>query len=716
MTYPFVFHMHDSLPIHNRDTYEIIAKGWSLREALIQGKDLDHSELIFHPYGLDITLQPQRWSSFPIWTALYTIFGDPLAYNLVALFGILFKAFGMYLLGLYLWRVRIVAWVCGAFYAFAAPSLTMALRNPDTGATEWIPWLILLLVYGVKRLRAGNEIRTTYLIMFIAGLCFSLNVYMHLRIGIFAMLIGGGYIVWKTFADRLWARHQFWLAMLVFSLTASVISAPLLLRTLRSDGYGFAIDRTVLTDSAIDLLNLFSADRDRPMNYRQVIASLNGDQLEVECLCEGISHVGIVAVVFAMMGALYILRFERNQTVWIALTVLSFSLSLGLIFRVDGTPLDIYWTPYRLLQDNFFFRALWAPFRMIIVFVFPFSILIGYGLHSRLRTVKLDLRGKALLTIAVATLLYGTSIFPIPMRDASRLQYLTALEKLPEGAVIDLPMGRQSSTYYMSLQRFHGRPIVEGKLPRTPPDAYDYIESNAILRVFRASSAFKGLENVELSEWQKALQNLLNDGFRYLILHRKLPLLASHSRRLPERFTDVFIFPPPVYQDSDSSIIDLAEWDGPFPVARAGGYTHFPDNDDLNIRVGDTFKLHSWSILDSSDPTPCKSVTVESWWELVKADPGHNTLELILSEEDGVGQIAISKQLPANRHTTDWHMGYSYRDRAELEIPCAIRDGKYLLLLGLIDSVTWESKEFRYPDGNAIGTLYYLTTLNVQAE
>ena len=62
----------------------------------------------------------------------------------------------------------------------------------------------------------------------------------------------------ETFADRLWARRQFWLAMLVFSLTASVISAPLLLRTLRSDGYGFAIDRTVLTDSAIDLLNLFS--------------------------------------------------------------------------------------------------------------------------------------------------------------------------------------------------------------------------------------------------------------------------------------------------------------------------------------------------------------------------------------------------------------------------------------------------------------------------
>ncbi len=143
MTYPFVLQMHDSLPIHNSDTHEILAKNWSLREVLIHGKELDHSELLFYPNGLDITLQPQRWSAFPFWTALYTAFGDPLAYNLVLLFGILFKAYGMYLFGLFLFRSRITAWVSGAFYSFAAPILAMALRNPDTGATELIPWFVL---------------------------------------------------------------------------------------------------------------------------------------------------------------------------------------------------------------------------------------------------------------------------------------------------------------------------------------------------------------------------------------------------------------------------------------------------------------------------------------------------------------------------------------------------------------------------------------------
>ena len=83
------------------------------------------------------------------------------------------------------------------------------------------------------------------------------------------------------------------------------------------------------------------------------------------------SHVGIVAIVFAVMGAVYILRFRRGEAVWVILSALAFLLSLGIVFHVNGEPLNIYWTPYRLLQDNFFFRALWHPFRMIIVLLLP---------------------------------------------------------------------------------------------------------------------------------------------------------------------------------------------------------------------------------------------------------------------------------------------------------------------------------------------------------
>ena len=712
MTYPFVFHMHDSLPIYNSDTHEALAQNWALREAIIHGKDLNHSELLFHPNGLDISLQPQRWTTFPLWTTLYTVFGDPFAFNLVSMMGILFKAYGMYLFGILLFRARIPAWVTGAFYAFSAPLLMLALRQPNTGATEWIPWFMLFFVYGLSCVRKECGPRTSIFIMVVAGLCFALNMYMNMKIAIFAMLLGGSYVVWSAFTYRLWSRRRFWTAILMFTLTSIAISAPLMIHVLQSDGFGHAIDRPVRADSggSTDLLTFFKADLERPFDYRQSIASLSGDQLEIGCMCRGISHVGIVGVAFALMGAVYILRFQRKEAIWIVLTVLSALLSLGVVFYVNDKPLDIYWTPYRLLQDNFFFRALWHPFRMIVVLFFPFSVLVGYGLHSRLRTVKLDRRRGVLLTISVFMLLYGTSISPIAMSAAPRPAYLSALEKLPEGAVIDLPMGRHPSKYYMSLQRFHRRPIVEGMLPRTPPDAYDYINSNMLLSMLRNGTTSK--EPTE-ENWRAALEDLRRDGFRYLVLHRQVPVAYLDNRLLPDWISETFIFPPAIHQDDNISVYDITQWDGPFPVSKSGGYTGLPQGDDLNIAAGDNFRLHTWSLLDSVEVQPCQAVTVESWWQSTLWDPTSHLLTLILSEEDGNGQVAISYKRPADKLTSDWTSGVYYRDRVTLEIPCTIASDSYVLLLGMRDGETDEQLQLRSSDGHAIGSLYYLTTVHV---
>ena len=133
MTYPFVFRMHDSLPIHNTDTFEILAKSWSLREALIHGRDLDHNHLLLlipcgldalFPYDLAATAL-DRLSDL-VATALYSLVGDPFAYNLLSLLGILLKAYGMYLLGLRLFRERIPLRVGEKMrrhwlYSFSAP-------------------------------------------------------------------------------------------------------------------------------------------------------------------------------------------------------------------------------------------------------------------------------------------------------------------------------------------------------------------------------------------------------------------------------------------------------------------------------------------------------------------------------------------------------------------------------------------------------------------
>ena len=113
MTYPFVFRMHDSLPMTHEDTHTALWQNWSMREAVSQGRDVNYSELLFYPPGLDLSLQPRRWTSFPIWTFLYSVFGDPAAYNLTVALGILVKAYGMYLFGLYLFRNKAPAWIAG---------------------------------------------------------------------------------------------------------------------------------------------------------------------------------------------------------------------------------------------------------------------------------------------------------------------------------------------------------------------------------------------------------------------------------------------------------------------------------------------------------------------------------------------------------------------------------------------------------------------------
>lgn len=717
MTYPFVIHMRDSLPIPNSDTYESLSKYWSLRQALIQGRDLDHNNLLFHPRGLDVTLQPQRWSAFPLWTTLYTLFGDPFAFNLTSAFGILFKAYGMYLLGMHLFQKRIPAWVCGAFYAFGAPALTLSLRDLSTGATEWIPWFMLAFVCGIKRLQKGDDARSTSLIMLAAGVFFALNIYMNLKIAIFAILLGGGYALWSVFACRLWARRQFWLVMAAFAFTASATSAPLMLRTLRSNVYGYAIDRPVRTDAggAMDLLNFVKADHDRPLNYRLVIAALSGDQLEVRCLCKGMSHVGVVGIVFALMGAVAIWRFQRKEAIWIVLTALAFALSLGVVFFVNGQPLDIYWTPYRLLQDNFFFRALWHPFRMVFVFLFPFSILVGYGLNSRLRTLRLDRRETVMLTTSVVMLLYGTSIFPIEMSPAQPPAYVSALATRPEGAVIDLPFGRHAAKYYMSLQRFHGRPIVEGMLPRTPPEAYDYIESNVVLRALQVNSIGEDSPRPDAAEWRDDLEALKRDGFRYVVLHREIPIATSHSIWLSGKVESIFVFPPPIYQDENEIVYDLMMPNGSFNLGYKDGYTDLPASDGQRIEVGEDFIMHAWSLLGSHDARPCQSVTIESWWELLDYNATPHMLTLILSEADGNGQVAIGEKVPADKFTTEWETGVFYHDRLSLEIPCSLASGKYLLLLGMKESMSGEPLAIRNADGATVGTLFYLTTITVDA-
>ena len=710
MSYPFILRMHDSLMMNNVDTHTALWQNWWMREALGQG-NVNYSQLLFYPEGLDVTLQPRRWVTFPLWSMLYTFFGDPLAFNLTAMAGILFKAYGMYLVGLMLFKKRIPAWVSGAFYAFASQALARALQQPNTGATEWIPWFMLAFLAGLSQIRARQSTRSALLLMTATGLLFSLNAYVNLKIAIFAMLLGGGYVLLYMIAHRLWASLLFWTAMFAFGASALAFSLPLLSTVLQSDNFQSAASDSVRTyrTAGVDILSYAKADLSHPLNYTQSIASLGDEQLEMRHSFQGLAHVGIVSMAFALMGTVYAFRVRRGAVIWVVLALVFWLLSLGVKVYFNDSYVDIYWTPYRLLQDNLIFRTLKWPHRMELVFLFPYSLLIGYGLHYRLGSLVLNRVQWFLLTVSVVMLLYGASIFPIPTRPAPRPSYVSALSGLPSGAVIDVPFGRHPSKYYMSVQRFHGRPMAEGMIARTPPDAYDYIDSNLLL------SALHEVDEQVLAaaDWRRAFAQLVEDGFRYLILHRSVPVSLSAIEYPAGWVFKAFSLESPVYEDGEVLIYDLASLGRPLPIFYdEPEFPHLPASADSVIHVGDVFRLHLWSLGVSVNVWACQHVPVESWWEMRDEDDVPYSLSLILA--DGNGQVSIANAVPADKFTTEWKPGRYYRDVTSLTVPCEVDGGRYDLLLGMKESMSGKALEFSYPDGSAIGSLYYLTTLNVQ--
>ncbi len=547
MTYPFALHIGGSLQGDESDTHEALWQNWWLRDTLASGNDLNYTAVLFHPQGLDVSLNPRRWTSFPVWTLLFSLFGDPLAFNLTASLGILFKAYGMYLVGMLLFGRRAPALAAAAFYAFNVYSLPTALQQPNTGAQDWIPWFMLFFLAAFMRLRAGASWRAAMPLMLGAGICFSLNLYMNLKIGILAMLLGGGFALLYLVAAGLWRSRDCWRALLLFALTASLLCAPLLLPVLGDDDFLHASAQAIRTNP----------------------------WLSVDAFWQWLRW-GLASVALALLGVVYAIHWRREVLGWLALAIVFNALSWGLVIYFRGDPLPIYWTPYRIVADNFFFRTLNYPLRMSGIFVFPYSLLIGCGFCLLMRTLDGRRWGLAVLALLAGLLLVDTRIFPVVLRPEPRSAYVSQLDRLEPGALIDIPLGRQPAKYYMSVQRQHQRPIIEGMMARMPADAYDYIDADPVLVAFRYASqrdasGFPGL-SLSSAQWQAALDRWGGDGFRYLVLHKELPLyLESDPKDEPADWVLTLLAgQPTIYQDDEVAIYDLLALDADALAAAAG--------------------------------------------------------------------------------------------------------------------------------------------------
>ena len=141
------------------------------------------------------------------------------------------------------------------------------------------------------------------------------------------------------------------------------------------------------------------------------------------------------------------------------------------------------------------------------------------------------------------------------------------MESGEDGALIDIPMHRQASKVYMYAQVFHRRPIVEGMTGRMPPDAYTYIQSNPFLDTIYRRGDIDALENTLTDNWEQVIQDLIDDDFRYVVVHHSENDGIYHIRT-PDEFV-AMLLPDvePVFQSDQASVYDLYDIQASVPKA-----------------------------------------------------------------------------------------------------------------------------------------------------
>jgi hypothetical protein len=510
MSMPLPLHLGTALPGDNFDTWVALWDTWWLPQSLSQETGPYFVTYIFYPRGADMTFRPYRWTVLVSWLPLSHLIGGVAAFNVVNLLGAWLGGVTTYYLLRYFDFDRTVAWFGGAYYAFFPALLMRTLQKPNTGSLHWLPAFMLAFVWALRKRGAGPA-------MLAAG-ALALNGYLNFKHMVFAAFLGGGWLVWTAITEGWWREASFWKTLGLFVLAALILTVPIWLPfLLASDSFQAASGSGYAPTEGVDAMSYLLPGPGRPPFVSPLIAPLLG--FRVSNFAYGPSYLGWVSIGLVGLGVAGIQR-EPKRAVWLAMVAVFMLLSLSSLLRINGYEFPNVWTPYRAVEDFVLFRGLRKPYRFALIQILAWVMLMAYGLRT-LRAWMVARRWpvRSMMVALGALMLLELSQVPLHLEPVDAPEFYRKLGADPSaGAIIDLPMGRRESKKYMYYQTIHHRPIVEGMIARMPPDAYDYIEANPLLRAWRHEQRFECDEQ----DMRAAVEALQVDGFRYVVLHYDL--------------------------------------------------------------------------------------------------------------------------------------------------------------------------------------------------
>jgi hypothetical protein len=508
---------------------------WFVAESIGSGQLPYQTDLVGGPSGgvLYFIDTPGALLSLPItW-----LFGPALAYNLVLLFRVAMAGFAAQLLCEELSESGPHTWLAGAAYA-TTPFLLCELSNgiSEVCATQWLPLTLWAALRAIDR----GRIRDWALLGLFQGLTSVATFYYGLSSALLVAALVGFHLIRRLLRDR-----SAGIQTLKGGALAGVCGGMLVLphwmifkasladpgALIRREGQ---LNLQLMAHNAVDPRVYFT-----PGDFQSVdLAEVYG---------EPFIHTAYLRWTVLVLVGFAIWRGTARHRGWSLLALFSLVLGLGPYLWWGGTWVMMgemkFSLPFEWLRQLTPELAITHPLRLSLGAQAICCALAGVGLHTLLKTIRLEARQLWTLVAGCALLCMGEGLFcssaswPLPVADA---RVSDALKDAPEGMVLELPaeVGTTMETsIYFWHQTAHGRSI-----PYTPDVRLGSARDDQTFSAFRPppSPDLQAATKERPSIPSGATAQHIRDTYGMIILHPDLEQRAGLSSSYVDAFTPVF--------------------------------------------------------------------------------------------------------------------------------------------------------------------------------
>lgn len=670
MTWPLIARLGTHYAGNNEDLWVFQWDNWWTRYALQHGLDILFTPLQFYPVGVSLAAHSLSFYNSFVWIPLAAVIGDIAAYNITILLTFILSGYTMFLLAEYLINQRIgvreqgsgaaprspitdhplpitnprsliPALLAGLIFAFAPYHFSQSLGHVSLASVQWFPLLALFALKTVRETKWRNAI----IIGLLIGLITATRLQFIVLGGVvFALFVA---VDWLT-VRREWARGSIG-RLIVAGALGLLLALPIVLPAAQLFTEAASPDELIADEQTwgqTDLAAYFV-----PMTYHPVFGPL------VQPLYKNFAKnqawmpfLGYGVLALSIWGAL---KAKRRSVPWIAIGLFLFVMALGPFLVINGVSHENIRLPYALIGDAFPLNTLRSPDRYNLLLPLALAVLAAYGISDLLSRVKRP-RAQIWLGAGVGVLILFEYLgLPYPtIEPLTTSAFHAQLANDPEPyAVLDIPLERSDTKYYLYYQTQHQHPLVQGRVARVPEAAFKLFDEIPLLGAW-----YRSLGSPRVPDLGAQLRQLADYNVRYILFHKNLAPPA-YVTTLRNYFTL-----PPLYEDDQIAVYSTRSALPP-PTELGGG---------LGV-------IASWAGVEGPD----KPIRVRIRWTATAPIGGDYAFRLRLIDETGTSVLESTEPLaPA---TSRWQPGTLVVGDYQLTPAAALPNGRFTIRVSVLD-------------------------------